>query len=81
MVATAGATCPRRRGSTRSAIASSPWSTVARAYIVGNHYSGTYPAAVHRYGLWEGARLVGVAVLGIPTSAATLTNLFPDLAP
>jgi hypothetical protein len=48
---------------------------------VGNHYSGTYPAAVHRYGLWEGPRLAGVAVLGVPTSAATLTNLFPELAP
>ena len=53
----------------------------ARSYVVAHHYSAYYPAATHRYGLWEGRRLAGVAVLGIPTSAATLTNLFPDLEP
>lgn len=54
----------------------------ARAYIVANHYSGSYPAALQRYGLWRGGgRLVGVAVLGVPTSVATLTRVFPDLEP
>lgn len=53
----------------------------ARAYIVANHYSGSYPAALRRYGLYCGGHLVGVAVLGVPTSGATLTNVFPELAP
>ncbi len=53
----------------------------ARAYIVANHYSGSYPAALRRYGLFCAQRLVGVAVLGVPTSAATLTNVFPGLEP
>lgn len=53
----------------------------ARAYIVANHYSGSYPAALRRYGLFRGRRLVGVAVLGVPTSARTLTNVFPDCEP
>jgi hypothetical protein len=52
---------------------------VARAYVVANHYAGTYPAAAQRYGLWDGPRLAGVAVLGVPTSAATLSNIFPAL--
>ena len=52
----------------------------ARAYVVANHYSGSYPAALRRYGLLSAQRLVGVAVLGVPTSAATLTNVFPGSA-
>lgn len=58
---------------------------VAKAYVLAHHYSATYPAAVHRYGLYYGegnnAALVGVAVFGVPTSAAVLTNAFPDLEP
>lgn len=55
--------------------------TAARAYVVANHYSGSYPAALQRYGLWDGGRLVGVAVLGVPTSARVLTNVLPTCAP
>lgn len=58
----------------------------AKAYVLGRHYSGTYPAAARRFGLYycspEGARdLVGVAVFSIPPSRAVLANLFPDLEP
>ncbi|MEV4166005.1 hypothetical protein [Nonomuraea dietziae] len=56
------------------------------------HYSGTYPAAKLRLGLWDldaqpptdqrgSPALVGVAVLSVPTSRATLTNVFPHLEP
>jgi hypothetical protein len=53
----------------------------AKAYVVANHYSGSYPSASLRYGLFEGATLVGVAVLGVPTHRNVLTNPFPDLVP
>lgn len=55
---------------------------VAKAYVLSNHYSGTYPAASRRYGLrYSDGALVGVAVFGIPAQAAVLTNVFPDLQP
>lgn len=53
----------------------------AKAYVTKHHYSGTYPAASRRYGLYLEAELVGVAVFGIPAQAKVLTNVFPDLAP
>ncbi len=53
----------------------------ARAYVVANHYSGSYPAALQRYGLWDAGRLVGVAVLGAPTSVRALTNVLPTCEP
>lgn len=53
----------------------------ARSYVVSNHYSRSYPAALRRYGLWRGGRLAGVAVLGVPTSPSTLTRVLPGLQP
>lgn len=56
----------------------------ARAFIQTHHYSRSYPAASLRYGLVDqlaGGRLVGVAVLGVPMSAAVLTRPFPGLVP
>lgn len=57
----------------------------AKAYVVANHYSQTYPAAVHRFGLFDvvgdSPRLAGVAVFGVPVQAAVLTNALPDLEP
>lgn len=53
----------------------------AKAYVLRHHYSGTYPASIQRYGLFDAERLVGVAVLSAPTSTKVLTNVFPDLAP
>ncbi|MGH9268533.1 MAG: hypothetical protein ACRD0D_10190 [Acidimicrobiales bacterium] len=53
----------------------------AKAYVLANHYSASYPSAQLRYGLFEGATLVGVAVLGVPMQPKVLTNPFPDLVP
>lgn len=55
--------------------------SAARAYVVTNHYSASYPAATHRFGLWRDTRLVGAAVFGVPTSVRTLLNVFPDCEP
>jgi hypothetical protein len=57
----------------------------AKDFVVEAHYSGTYPAASRRYGLWAatsaGPLLAGVAVFGIPAQARVLTNVFPGLVP
>jgi hypothetical protein len=55
--------------------------TSARAFVVANHYSGTFPAASLCAGLFDGVWLVGVAVLSVPVQAKVLTDVFPDLAP
>jgi hypothetical protein len=52
----------------------------AMAYVERHHYSGSYPAASQRYGLFERDQLVGVAVLSVPVRAAVLTGVFPKLA-
>lgn len=53
----------------------------AKAFVVTHHYSGTYPAARFRYGMWDRRRdaLVGVSVLGVPAQARVLSNVFPTL--
>ena len=53
----------------------------AKSYVETNHYSRSYPASRLRYGLWDGTRLVGVAVLSVPVQASVLTNAFPGLVP
>jgi len=58
----------------------------AKAWICGHHYSGTYPAALRRYGLLDiggtaGPQLAGVAVLSVPASRQVLTVVFPGLEP
>lgn len=65
----------------------------AKNYIETNHYSGSYVAAVHRFGLWQlypepgreaawaGPRIAGVAVLSNPVQKKVLTNVFPHLKP
>jgi hypothetical protein len=58
-----------------------PDDTTARAFVEAHHYSGTYPAAVRRYGMMEGDTLVGVAVLSSPMRESVLTRPFPDLEP
>jgi hypothetical protein len=49
----------------------------AKAYVLAHHYSAGYPSAKLRYGLFEGATLVGVAVLGVPMHPAVLTTRSP----
>lgn len=53
----------------------------AKAYVVRHHYSGTFPAASRRYGLFRAGALVGVAVYSIPAQAAVLTGPLPGLEP
>lgn len=57
----------------------------AKAFVTGLHYSGTYPAASHRYGMFDltgpAPALVGVAVLSVPASRLVLTGVFPRLEP
>lgn len=55
--------------------------TTARDYVLQHHYSGSYPSALHRFGLYRSDRLVGVAVYSMPTSNAVLTCVLPDLIP
>jgi hypothetical protein len=38
----------------------------AKAFVEEHHYSGTYPAARERFGLYRGEQLVGVAVFSHP---------------
>lgn len=40
--------------------------SVARTFVVEHHYSGSYPIAMERFGLFRGRVLVGVAVFSIP---------------
>lgn len=49
----------------------------ARAFVEAHHYSGTYPAARFRFGLYRRGDLVGVAVFSHPCNDRTLTSVFP----
>ncbi len=51
--------------------------TPAKAFVKRHHYSGTYPSARFRYGLYRTTELVGVAVFSHPCHPAVLTNVFP----
>jgi hypothetical protein len=57
----------------------------AKTFVTRLHYSGAYPAASQRYGLFDLTRdmaeLVGVAVLSVPSSRSVLTSVFPRLEP
>lgn len=49
---------------------------VPRAFIEQHHYSGSYPAARFRFGLYRSAELVGVAVFSVPVNDKALA-VFP----
>lgn len=51
----------------------------ARAFVTGHHYSRSYPADRQRFGMFEGAHLVGVAVLGQPMHDRVTGKVFPTL--
>jgi hypothetical protein len=58
--------------------------TDARQFCLDVHYAGTYPADRQRYGMFDLSgreRLVGVAVLSVPTRPEVLTAVFPQLVP
>lgn len=57
-------------------VAAIPDDTTVRHFVCSHHYSGSYPAARFRYGLYgAGGRLVGVAVFSMPTNEAALSVL------
>jgi hypothetical protein len=58
-----------------------PDDTTASAYVRANHYSASYVAALHRFGLFQAGRLVGVAVYSNPVTPQVLTCVLPDLRP
>jgi hypothetical protein len=47
----------------------------ARAFVVAHHYSGSFPAARFRYGLYRRDELVGVAVFSVPTNDRSTAEL------
>jgi len=51
-----------------------------KRFVLEHHYSGSYPAARYRFGLYRGDALVGVAVFGVPAHAKVLTNCLPGAA-
>lgn len=54
--------------------------TAARAFVIEHHYSGSYPAARERVGLYRGGELVGVAVFSAPGQPRVLDALPCDRA-
>lgn len=52
----------------------------ARTFVETHHYSGSYPAARWRFGLYERGELVGVAVFSVPVRAEALRPLPLDAA-
>jgi hypothetical protein len=54
-----------------------PDDNTAKAFILQHHYSGSYPAARFRFGLYRGQELAGVAVFSTPMNNATITNVAP----
>lgn len=56
-------------------VAEIPDDTTAKAFVEEHHYSGTYPAARARYGLYRGDLHVGVAVFSHPPNEAVLRRL------
>jgi hypothetical protein len=49
----------------------------AKAFVERHHYSGSYPAARFRFGLYRRGELVGVAVFSHPCRDSVLTSVFP----
>lgn len=59
----------------RYEVAPIPTDRVAKAFVVAHHYSGSYPAARRRFGLYEGAALAGVAVFSQPCHPGVFRGL------
>lgn len=50
---------------------------IAKRFVQRHHYSGTYPAARFRFGLYRSSQLVGVAVFSVPCNYASITSCIP----
>lgn len=48
----------------------------AKSFVLQHHYSGTYPAARFRFGLYRATSLVGVAVFSHPCNDKVITSTF-----
>lgn len=53
--------------------------TTPRAFVERHHYSGSYPAARFRFGLYRHGELAGVAVFSHPCNDKVLSSVFPDI--
>jgi hypothetical protein len=53
---------------------------VAKRFVLNHHYSGSYPSARFRFGLYRCDQLVGVAVFGVPMHPRVLTKHLPGEA-
>lgn len=53
--------------------------TLARGFVCSHHYSGSYPAARCRVGLYRMRELVGVAVFSVPMNFKTVQAYAPRL--
>lgn len=56
----------------RYEVAPMPRDRDAKDFVVAHHYSGSFPAARERVGLYRGADLVGVAVFSVPAQPRCL---------
>src|SRR5579884_2769149 len=54
-----------------------PDDTAVKAFVLAHHYSGSYPAARWRFGLFRRGVLQGVAVFSHPCNDRVLTAVFP----
>lgn len=59
----------------RFEVASIPDDTTAKRFVTSHHYSGSYPAARFRFGLYQGELLAGVAVFSMPAQPRCLDVL------
>jgi hypothetical protein len=57
-----------------------PDDRLAKAFVLVHHYSGSYPAARWRFGLFHRGTLQGVAVFSHPCNDRVLTTVFPGTA-
>ena len=57
-----------------------PDDATAKAFVREHHYSGSYPAARWRFGLFRRGVLQGVAVFSHPCNDRVLTSIFPGPA-
>src|SRR4051794_17871400 len=61
-------------------VAALPDDTAAKGFVLEHHYSGSYPAARWRFGLFRRGVLQGVAVFSHPCNDRVLTSVFPGRA-
>lgn len=53
--------------------------TTARDFVERHHYSGSYPPALERFGLYHRGELAGVAVFSYPVNDRSVSSVFPSL--